>query len=174
MPGGRTGSPGIAQYHLAATSGSDRRGPYHRDVRADLRSFFERATVVELLLAFVFATTAVGFISAVVTGLLVTPLQQSAHDYSASFSDLAASIDGRVFAFANVLTTGVVLILVTFGATRLLRASDDALWDPSATRTCPHCLSEIPAEAPVCSYCTRDVPAPEVSASDDSVPLDAD
>jgi large conductance mechanosensitive channel len=127
-------------------------------MRADLRSFFERSTVVELLLAFVFATTIVSFISALVYGVVITPIQDSAHD-SSPLDNLSASIDGRVFEFTNILLTGAVLLVVTLAAARLLRSADPQLWDENATRTCPHCLSEIPAGASVCSYCTRDVPA---------------
>jgi hypothetical protein len=30
---------------------------------------------------------------------------------------------------------------------------------PGPMRRCPHCQSEIPTEATVCRFCTRDVPA---------------
>ena len=132
-------------------------------MRADLRSFFERATVVELLLAFVFATVVVSFVSAVVNGVLISPLQQSSRDESTSFSSLDASIGGRLFQFTYIVAYGVVLLIAAAGAAWLLRLSDDQLWDPGASRSCPHCLSEIPLEAGVCSYCTRDVP-PATSA----------
>lgn len=132
-------------------------------MRSDLRSFFERATVVELLLAFAFAGVIVSFVTAVVSGAIISPLEQSSHDFPGSFGELTASIFGRAFQFANILENGLVLLFLTVGAAYLLRATDDVLWDPGATRTCPHCLSEIPAEAAVCSYCTRDVPPPSES-----------
>jgi large conductance mechanosensitive channel len=127
-------------------------------MRSDLRSFFARATVVELLLAFAFAGTIVSFVTAVVNGVVISPIEQSSHDYPGSFSALAAAIFGRSFQFANILADALVLLLIAIGAAFLLRATDAVLWDQGAARTCPHCVSEIPAEAHVCSYCTRDVP----------------
>jgi large conductance mechanosensitive channel len=129
-------------------------------MRADLRSFLERATVVELLLAFAFATTTVSFVSAVVNGLVLQPIRYSGHDFPSSLDHLSAAILGRAFDFSNILASGLVLALVVAGAAWLLRAADDALWDETVMRVCPHCLSEIPRAAPVCSYCTRDVPSP--------------
>jgi large conductance mechanosensitive channel len=122
----------------------------------DLRSFFERATVVELVLGFAFATTVVSVISALVDGLVVAPIRSSGGDES---GPLDAVIAGRAFEFAYILQTGLVLIAVTLIAAVVLRRADEALWEEGATRSCPHCLSEIPGEASVCSYCTRDVPA---------------
>lgn len=127
-------------------------------MRSDLRSFFERATVVELLLAFAFAGAIVSFVTALVNGVLISPIEQGGHEYPSSFSELTASIFGRAFQFTNILQNVVVLLLLAVGAAFLLRATDDVLWDAGATRTCPYCVSEIPAEASVCSYCTRDVP----------------
>ncbi|MGZ4316702.1 MAG: hypothetical protein ACXVRS_12845 [Gaiellaceae bacterium] len=132
-------------------------------MRSDLRSFFERATVVELLLAFVFGGAIVSFVGALVNGAVISPIEQSSHDYPASFNELTASIFGRAFQFTNILAYAIVLLLLAVGAAYLLRATDDVLWDPGATRTCPHCVSEIPAEAHVCSYCTRDVPPADES-----------
>jgi hypothetical protein len=52
--------------------------------------------------------------------------------------------------FELLITVGVVgaaALVVRFGA--------ETLWDDTDVRNCPHCLSEIPAAASVCSYCTR-------------------
>jgi hypothetical protein len=62
-----------------------------------------------------------------------------------------------VFEIANPLRGGLTLLTLLAAAAFFLRNRDEAFWGDSETVQCPHCLSEVPAAARVCSYCTRDI-----------------
>ncbi len=134
------------------------RASYYRPVLRDARSFLTRYTVIELLVAFAVAASFVSFVSAVVNGLIYTPIEEGTSTFNGSGGPLSFVIGGRVFETAGVLVAGVALILVGAAATYYIHRNDAELWqDESDLATCSHCLSEIPAAATVCSYCTRDV-----------------
>jgi large conductance mechanosensitive channel len=122
----------------------------------DVKDFLGRASVLELFLAVLFASAAFSFVQAIVTGVVFRPITQGTGNHS-SWSELTVAIDGRAFDFSYVLVAALTVALVSLLAIPLIRRSDEALWDDRELRTCPHCLSEIPKEASVCSYCTRDV-----------------
>ena len=125
-----------------------------------LRSFLGRYTVIELLVAFALAGGAISFVASVVNGLVYTPIQEAASSSFASGGNgpLTFVVGGRVFDTAGILISGLTLLLLLLGAAVYVHAHGGALWDEQGdVSTCPHCLSEIPSDARVCSYCTRDV-----------------
>lgn len=73
-----------------------------------------------------------------------------------SFAGLSLAIFGRSFLFEPFLVYGLVLLAVGALTILLVRRSEGALWNDRAVKERPHCLSDIPAEARVCAYCTRD------------------
>jgi large conductance mechanosensitive channel len=122
----------------------------------EVRDFLDRVTVLELFLAVLFATTVTAFVNALVSGVVFAPITRGGGNHS-SWSDLVVAIGGRAFDVSYVLVSGLALIAVALLAIPLIRRAEEALWDDRELRMCPHCLSEIPAAASVCSYCTRDV-----------------
>jgi large conductance mechanosensitive channel len=127
-------------------------------VLADIRSFLGRYTVIELLVAFAVAGSVVGLVASVVNGLVYTPIEQRASGFSGSGGPLSFVIGGRVFDTAGILVSGIGLVLVLAAAAYYVHLNRGTLWqDESEVTTCSHCLSEIPATATVCSYCTRDL-----------------
>ena len=126
----------------------------------DLRSFLGRQTVIELLVAFALAAGVVSFVGSVVGGLVYTPIQEraSSSDFGSVNGPLSFVLAGRVFDTTEILVSGIALLLLLLGTWLYVRLHEGALWQDSAEiTTCPHCLSDIPAAARVCSYCTRDV-----------------
>jgi large conductance mechanosensitive channel len=118
-----------------------------------LGDFLRRAAVIELLVAFAVASSAIGFVSNLTYGLIVTPITESGRENNA----FAFSLFGRQFEYIQPVSALIAFGLVLAGAAFLVHKADSVLWDERKTRDCPHCLSEIPAAAAVCSYCTRDV-----------------
>jgi large conductance mechanosensitive channel len=127
-------------------------------VIADLRAFFARPTVIELFVAFVLALAWVDFVTAVVDGLVYTPITQRVSAFAPGHRSFEFVIGNRVFDTAGILTSGIVLAVVVLGSAYVVRDNQDALWqDEGEFVDCPHCLSTIPAAATVCAECTRDV-----------------
>ncbi len=78
-----------------------------------------------------------------------------------NFDGLSLAVgDGRV-EYGRFLTVLVGFLLLAFAIMLIVRAIHRATGVEAAgaqgTRECPHCLSAIPVDAPVCAACTRDV-----------------
>jgi large conductance mechanosensitive channel len=130
-----------------------------RELLADLRAFTARQTVIELLVAFALAYAVVGLASAVVSGLVISPITEPVQSFGGA-GDLDFVIGGRLFQTAGILGNVLVLLLIALAAAVLLRRRGDVLWQRDGEfAECPFCLSEIPARAKVCAQCTRDLPA---------------
>jgi large conductance mechanosensitive channel len=135
----------------------------------DFREFLLRGNLVETAVGIVIGLAFAAVIAALVADL-ITPLI-AAIIGKPSFSDLTFTINGSVFKYGDflnalftfVLVAAVIFFVVVKPVNALLnRRKAEPPADPSI-RACPHCLSEIPAAAGVCSFCTRDVgaaPAP--------------
>jgi hypothetical protein len=127
-------------------------------VLVSVRDFFRRQTVIELAGAFAVAWATVSFLEALFRGLVIYPITTAGADYNGSaglFGHGWVVIGGRLFDWLNPLVDLVVLLLVLTALALLLKATRTHAERP--LRECPHCLEDIPAAAPVCSYCTRDV-----------------
>lgn len=129
----------------------------------DFRTFLLRGDVVSLAVAVVIGTA----FGAVVTSLvedLLTPLI-AAIIGQPDFSDLGVTVNGRDLRYGEFLNAliafvsvaAVVFFLVIRPVNALVaRARRGESPDPT-TKTCPHCLSEIPIAAGRCAYCTQAV-----------------
>jgi large conductance mechanosensitive channel len=129
----------------------------------DFKEFLLRGNLITTAVAFVIGLAFAAVITALITDL-VTPLI-AAIGGNPDFSQLHFTINSSVFlygSFLNALITFVVVAAVLFflvvKPTNALmnRAKTEPPVDPTV-KQCPHCLSEIPAEASVCAFCTRDV-----------------
>ena len=140
----------------AQGSGLPRLSPRRDALIDDVKDFLGRASVLELFLAVLFASAAVSLVQAFASGVVVAPITHGPGNRS-SWGELTLAIDGRALDFSYVLSSALAVILVALLAIPLIRRSELALWDDRDLRECPHCLSEIPKDALVCSYCTRDV-----------------
>jgi large conductance mechanosensitive channel len=127
------------------------------------RSFLLRGNVIDLAVAVVMGAAFGALVNAMVKDL-ITPLVAAVggrHD----FSSLAFTINGSRFAYGDFINAVVGFAIVaatvffaivnpmqTLMAHRRTEPEAD-----SPTRACPHCLSEIPAAAGRCAFCTADL-----------------
>ena len=131
----------------------------------EFRDFVLRGNVVELAVAVVIGAAFGALVTSFVASF-VTPLI-AAIGGKPDFSDLAFTINGSRFAYGDLINAiiGFLIVAATvffvivkpinaLAARRRTEPDEDA-----DTRPCPRCLSQIPAEATRCAFCTIDLPA---------------
>jgi large conductance mechanosensitive channel len=129
----------------------------------DFKEFLLRGNLVDMAVGIVIGVAFAAVVTALVADL-ITPLI-AAIGGKPRFGDLSFTVNGSHFlygAFTNALITFVVIAAVVFflvvkpvNALMARRRTETSV--ESTTRACPHCLSEIPVEATVCAFCTREV-----------------
>ncbi len=131
----------------------------------DFKAFVLRGNVVDLAVAVVIGAA----FGAVVTSMvedLITPVI-AAIGGQRDFSALDFTINDSMFRYGDfinkvitfvVIATAVFFFVVTPINALLARARREPPVDPT-TKKCPECLSEIPAEARRCAFCTSEVGA---------------
>ncbi len=129
----------------------------------DFKAFLLRGNVVDLAIAVVIGTAFAAVVTAMVQDL-ITPLIAAIggqHDFSA----LKFTVHHSTFLygdFVNKLVTFVIIAAVVFFLVvvplnaYLSRSRKEEPPDPSI-RKCPECLSDIPADAHRCAFCTAPV-----------------
>ena len=135
------------------------------------RDFILRGNLVDLAVAVVIGAAFGALVTALVKDL-ITPLL-AAIGGKPSFDNLSFTINGSHFlygAFINALLAFVILAAVVyFFVVKPVAALFERLMpkkEVGPTRECPECLSDIPAAARRCSFCTSEVgPAPAVPAA---------
>ncbi|HUZ99188.1 MAG TPA: large conductance mechanosensitive channel protein MscL [Gaiellaceae bacterium] len=126
----------------------------------DFKTFLLRGNLVDLAVAVVLGVAFGAVVKALVSDI-VTPLI-AAIGGKPDFSTLSFTINHSRFAYGDfinallafVVIAAVIFFLVVKPVNALLARRQK---DEPTTRPCPHCLSEIPLAASVCSFCTRDV-----------------
>jgi large conductance mechanosensitive channel len=131
----------------------------------DFKKFILRGNIVDLAVAVVvglaFAAVITAFVADVLTPLIAAIFGKP------SFSDLHFTLNHSVIrygSFLNALLSFLIVATVVFFAvvvplTALLRRLNVLPKDEPEpeTRVCPECLSDIPAEARRCKFCTTEV-----------------
>ncbi|MGI8499512.1 MAG: large conductance mechanosensitive channel protein MscL [Gemmatimonadaceae bacterium] len=129
----------------------------------DFKEFLLRGNLVEMAVGIVIGLAFAAVVTALVSDL-ITPLI-AAIAGKPDFSNLSFVINKSHFlygAFINALITFIVIAAVVFF---LVVKPVNALMERYRTETpvdeptqkCPHCLSEIPAAASRCAFCTQEV-----------------
>ena len=134
----------------------------------DFREFILRGNLVELAVAFVIGGAFATVVQALVRDF-ITPLIAAIAGKQAFFA-LTFTINHSVFEYGDFLNWLIAFLLIAAVVFYLVVKPTNALrarlkTEPpvdETVRTCPHCLSQIPVEASVCAFCTRDVAAPSV------------
>jgi large conductance mechanosensitive channel len=132
---------------------------------SEFREFILRGNLVDLAVAVVIGTAFTVLVTALVEDL-ITPLI-AAIGGEPDFSNLTFTINGSEFRygeFLNALFSFLVIALVVFFFVikPVNSLMDRFRTEPPVdeeTRNCPECLSEIPAKAHRCAFCTTEVAA---------------
>ena len=129
----------------------------------EFRDFVLRGNVVELAIAVVigaaFGAVVTAFVSSFVTPLI------AAIGGKPDFSALSFTVNGSRFTygvFLNALVSFLIIAAVVFFLiVRPLNALMENMRTEApvaeVTRACPECLSQIPANARRCAFCTAEV-----------------
>jgi large conductance mechanosensitive channel len=130
------------------------------------RDFILRGNVVDLAVAVVigaaFGAVVTAFVADIITPLIAAIFGKP------DFSALTFTINGSKFLYGSFINSVVSFLLIAaavyfvvvvpMNKMNELRARGQAPEDPS-TKQCPECLSEIPAGAHKCAFCTSEQPA---------------
>jgi large conductance mechanosensitive channel len=131
----------------------------------DFREFLLRGNLVDMAVGIVIGIAFAAVVTALVADL-VTPLI-AAIGGNPDFSSLSFTINKSHFlygAFINALITFIVIAAVIFFAVvkpvnaLMARRKTEPQVD-AVTKECPQCLSQIPAAARRCAFCTQEVGA---------------
>jgi large conductance mechanosensitive channel len=131
-------------------------------VLKDFKAFILRGSVVDLAVGIVIGAAFTAVVTAFVSDLL-TPL--IAIPGKTDFSKLQFTVGGGVFKYGTFLNAVISFVLVAaavfFVVVRpvnalMARRRAGAETEPG-TRDCPECLSEVPAAAHRCSFCTSEI-----------------
>ena len=122
---------------------------------------------VGIVIGIAFAALIAAFVADLVTPLI------AAIGGNPDFSNLKFRINGSQFlygSFINPLIAFLVIAAVLFffvikPVNALMRRRKTEPPVDESVRQCPHCLSEIPAEASRCAFCTQEVPAVSAPAA---------
>jgi large conductance mechanosensitive channel len=125
------------------------------------RDFILRGNVVDLAVAVVIGTAFSAIVNSLVKDL-ITPLI-SAIVHKPDFSALVLDINGGKITYGNflnalisfLLVASAVYFFVVLPLNTLLARFKPVPPEPPAMKTCPECLSEIPAAAKRCSHCAQ-------------------
>ena len=132
---------------------------------SDFKKFVLRGNVVDLAVAIVVGTAFTAMVAAFVKDF-ITPLIAAIFGKS-DFSGLYFTVHNSKFfygSFINTVISFVIIATVVFFAVvlplnALMRRLNIVPRDEPEpeTRACPDCLSDIPAAAHKCAYCTSEV-----------------
>jgi large conductance mechanosensitive channel len=133
------------------------------------RDFILRGNLVDLAVAVVIGAAFGALVTALVSDL-ITPII-AAIGGKPDFSNLSFTINKSHFLYGHflnaVITFAIIAAVVYFLVVKPVAALIDRLMpkkDIGPTRECPECLSDIPAAARRCSFCTSEVgPAPALA-----------
>ena len=127
----------------------------------EFRDFLMRGNIVDLAVAVVIGAAFNNVVGSLVADI-ITPLI-AAIGGQQDFSGLNFTINNSIFMYGNflnqvitfVITAAAIFFFVVKPMNKLMaRLKKPEAAAPAATKTCPECLSEIPAAATRCAFCT--------------------
>ncbi|MER7502242.1 large conductance mechanosensitive channel protein MscL [Nonomuraea pusilla] len=132
------------------------------------KKFLLRGNIVDLAVAVIVGATFSGLVQALVADLITPLIGAVTGGRKPHFADYSFTVNGSQFRYGDfvnhlisfLVIAAIVYWLVIVPVQRLIHLFEHDR--AAATRQCPECLSEIPAEARRCAHCTaRLVPESE-------------
>jgi large conductance mechanosensitive channel len=125
------------------------------------REFILRGNVVDLAVAVVIGTAFTGIVNSLVKDI-INPLIAAIFN-KPDFSYLVLEINGGKITYGNFLNQLISFLLIAASVyfffvlpiNKLMARFFPAKEEPTATRLCPECLSDIPLAAKRCAHCTQ-------------------
>jgi large conductance mechanosensitive channel len=129
----------------------------------DFKEFLLRGNLVDVAVGIVIGVAFAALVTALVTDL-ITPLI-AAIGGNPDFSNLKFRINGSQFLYGSFINALIAFLVIAAVVFFLVVKPVNALMNRRKTeppvdetvRQCPHCLSEIPAAASRCAFCTQEV-----------------
>ena len=126
----------------------------------EFRQFILRGNLVDLAVAVVVGTAFTAVVNSLVKAL-ITPLIAAIFGKQ-DFSNLVFTINGSRFLYGQFINSLITFITVAFVMFFFVIKPVNALMErfrpepklDEETRACPECLSDIPASAKRCAFCT--------------------
>jgi large conductance mechanosensitive channel len=126
----------------------------------EFKAFMTKGDVIDLAVAVVVGVAFNAVVTAFVTDIITPIIGIPGHVNFASFT---YTINGSTFligTFINAIISFITIALVVFfflvkPASRFKKP--EVIKEPPPTKTCPECLSQIPAKARRCAFCTSKV-----------------
>ncbi len=134
----------------------------------DFKAFILRGNVMDLAVAVVIGTAFGRVVTAIVENLL-TPLIGIPGE--ANFGERKFTISGSDFLYGNVINAIISFLMIAAAVFFFVVKPVNALMarrktEPdveSVTKECDYCLSNVPAAAIVCAFCTREIDRPRAT-----------
>ena len=129
----------------------------------EFKEFLLRGNLIEVAVGLVLALAFTAVVTSLVEDLL-TPLIAALFGQP-DFSGLTFTVNDSVFRYGDFLNTILAFVLVAVVLFFLVVKPTNALAkrsagrEEAAMRECPECLSEIPAGARRCAFCTSELKA---------------
>jgi large conductance mechanosensitive channel len=127
------------------------------------KQFLLRGNVLDLAIAVVIGGAFLALVKSFVDNLLM-PLVAAIFG-KPNFQDLTFTINGAVFPYGQVINDIITFVLVAAAVYFVVVMPVNAIRERQArgedpdVKPCPECLSEIPAGAKRCAFCTSEQPA---------------
>jgi large conductance mechanosensitive channel len=134
----------------------------------DFKAFILRGNVVDLAIGVVigaaFATVVEAFVTDILTPLIAIPGTRN-------FDEQSFKIGGGVFKYGDFLNQMIAFLSIAFVVFFFVVKPVNSLMNrrktepdvESVTKECDYCLSNVPARAIVCAFCTREIDRPATS-----------
>ncbi|MDY3917753.1 MAG: large conductance mechanosensitive channel protein MscL [Candidatus Limivivens sp.] len=140
----------------------------------EFKEFIMRGNVMEMAIAFIISTAFNKIVTSLVNDVLMPVITLITGKID--FTNLFIAMDGNsyptleaakeatsVFAYGSFIQTIIEFVIIAFSVFVVVKAMNRfhkpaPVEEAPATKICPYCKSEVPADAVKCAHCTSDLP----------------
>ncbi|MDO5047902.1 MAG: large conductance mechanosensitive channel protein MscL [Anaerococcus sp.] len=123
----------------------------------EFKEFIARGNVMDMAIGLVMGSAFTAIVTSVVDNLLMPII--SGLTAGVNYEDIAVTIGGATLKIGLVINSIISFLIIALFMFFVVKALNkmrkkDEVEEEVTTKTCPHCLSEIPLEASRCPHCT--------------------